>query len=467
MRLLPAAALFLGDGLGVGAAGVIGHIDRGQTLVLVAVALVTLHVRGHHRMRLSPSIADDLRPVMASVAVGVLAFAAVSGPWAPTRLITTWLVTGALLMCVRWIAYASGKALHRRGLGLAPTLVIGAGDVGQELARILIEHPETGLKPVGLIDGFPYEAGMPVPVLGDVKQLGQVVSAHQVSHVIIAFGALRDLDMVKILRACGYLQLTTFVIPRFFDLGMELQGPGLEELRGLPLVRMRPGALRTRTWPLKRFLDVVVAGTGLVLTAPLWAVLALLVKASSPGPVFFSQERVGRDGQPITVRKFRSMKVNDDSDHKWSVQGDAKVTPVGRFLRSSGLDELPQLLNVLAGDMSIVGPRPERPLFAAEFGSWISGYEDRLRVPPGITGWAQVAGLRGDTSIPRRTRLDNSYIENWSLWRDLVIMARTVPTLLRRQEPGSVASPDEPPPAVRSSTGGLRARIGQNQAEAS
>jgi lipopolysaccharide/colanic/teichoic acid biosynthesis glycosyltransferase len=181
----------------------------------------------------------------------------------------------------------------------------------------------------------------------------------------------------------------------------------------------------------KRVLDVVVSGTILFLGAPVLAAVALAVKLSSPGPILFRQKRIGQDGREIEVLKFRTLRHNDQSDTQWSVIGDARLTSIGRFLRRSSLDELPQLWSVLRGEMSLVGPRPERPFFVRRFSADVTGYEDRHRLPVGLTGWAQVHGLRGDTSIAERARFDNHYIEHWSLWRDLVILGRTATEVVR------------------------------------
>jgi exopolysaccharide biosynthesis polyprenyl glycosylphosphotransferase len=181
----------------------------------------------------------------------------------------------------------------------------------------------------------------------------------------------------------------------------------------------------------KRVFDLVVAAMTLALVGPLFLAIAVLVRLSSRGPVLFRQVRIGQNGRIFELLKFRSMTVNDDSDTTWSVRNDHRVTRVGAFLRKSSLDELPQLLNVLKGDMSLVGPRPERPHFNGEFTVTVPTYVDRLRVPTGITGWAQVHGLRGDTSIAERTKFDNFYIEHWSLSLDVVIMLRTVTAVLK------------------------------------
>jgi lipopolysaccharide/colanic/teichoic acid biosynthesis glycosyltransferase len=167
--------------------------------------------------------------------------------------------------------------------------------------------------------------------------------------------------------------------------------------------------------------------------APVLLAAAVAVRRSSPGPVLFRQLRVGRNGALFKLLKFRTMAVNDDADTTWSVDGDERVTRAGRFLRRTFLDELPQILNVLRGEMSLVGPRPERPYFARRFAGNVPRYEDRHRVPAGMTGWAQVHGLRGDTPIPDRVRFDNYYIEHWSLWLDIVVLARTVAWLVTRR----------------------------------
>lgn len=192
----------------------------------------------------------------------------------------------------------------------------------------------------------------------------------------------------------------------------------------------------------KRPLDIVLSGLALLALAPLILAIAALVRLTSPGPAFFVQERVGFGGRRFGMIKFRSMYADAEarraallaqSDRAglcFKMKDDPRVTPLGRVLRRTSLDELPQLFNVLRGEMSIVGPRPERPYFVEQFSSEIEGYGDRHRVPVGITGWAQVNGYWGDTSIEARVRLDNRYIENWSLWRDLVIAVRTIPTLL-------------------------------------
>jgi exopolysaccharide biosynthesis polyprenyl glycosylphosphotransferase len=333
----------------------------------------------------------------------------------------------------RAVAFAAVRAARRRGVVRERTLIVGAGRQGALIGQTLREHPEFGLVPVGFVDSF--EDRLDPPILGPVDQLGALIDEFAVDRVIVAFGAAREPEMVRILRACDHRRVEVSVVPRFFELGVAPTGPDTDDVRGIPLVRLRRAALRTAAWRMKRAVDVVVATVVLVVTAPVMALAAVAVRLSSRGPILFRQVRVGQRGRPVEVLKFRTMEVNDDSDTTWCVAGDERVTRVGRILRATSIDELPQFWNVLRGDMSVVGPRPERPFFVDRFEAGIPRYGDRHRVPVGITGWAQVHGLRGGKgSIEERVRFDNFYIEHWSPWRDIVILARTLVAMWRRPE---------------------------------
>jgi exopolysaccharide biosynthesis polyprenyl glycosylphosphotransferase len=222
------------------------------------------------------------------------------------------------------------------------------------------------------------------------------------------------------------------VLPRFFELGFGAKDNDVDVVWGYPLLRIRRNAMRLSPRVAKRLFDVCVAGFMLVLCSPLYGVLALGVKISSAGPVFFRQSRVGKRGKIVKVLKFRSMRVNGDSDTQWDVTADERVTPIGKLMRKTSLDELPQLWNVMRGDMSLVGPRPERPFFVEQFQQEVPHYKDRHRVQSGLTGLAQVNGLRGNTSIDERAWFDNHYIDNWSMSDDLVILARTAGAVIKQ-----------------------------------
>jgi exopolysaccharide biosynthesis polyprenyl glycosylphosphotransferase len=272
---------------------------------------------------------------------------------------------------------------------------------------------------------------LPLPLLGPVDELARVVQKERIQRVIIGFDHTSEQEMIRVLRGCDRLPVEIHVVPRFFELGVAPDGARTDDVWGVPLLRLRRSAFRSFGWRFKRPFDVVLASLLLVLTAPILFVAVVAVRATSPGPIFFRQVRVGQRGQTFRLLKLRTLYVNDDGDIAWTTDGDHRVTPVGRFLRRTCIDELPQLINVLRGQMSFVGPRPERPYFFEQFRKTIAGYEDRLRVPAGITGWAQVHGLRGDTSITERALFDNQYVEHWSPWRDAVILARTISTVLR------------------------------------
>jgi exopolysaccharide biosynthesis polyprenyl glycosylphosphotransferase len=311
-----------------------------------------------------------------------------------------------------------------------PTVILGTGPSTAELAETLRAHPEYGLYPVGALDRR-VEETKDVPRLGDLSDLVDVVGRLRIRRIIITHPSTPEHDLIPVLRACDSLPVEVHVLPRLYELGVAPSGPTTDDVWGIPLVRLRRAALRTAAWRSKRLLDVVAGGLLLVLASPVFAAAALGVRLSGSGPVFFRQSRVGQRGELFELLKFRTLRVNDDSDTTWSAHSDPRQTRVGTLLRKTGLDELPQLLNVLAGSMSLVGPRPERPHYVDRFRVAVPRYDDRHRVPAGMTGWAQVHGLRGDTSIEDRAVFDNYYIENWSFWHDLVILARTFGTVLR------------------------------------
>jgi exopolysaccharide biosynthesis polyprenyl glycosylphosphotransferase len=257
---------------------------------------------------------------------------------------------------------------------------------------------------------------------------------------VVAFGRAREADMVDVLRACEDASVDIHILPRFFELGSAVHAKDTDDVWGFPLVRLRRPVRRTISRLAKRALDIAVAGTGLIVLSPLYALLALAVKLSSPGPVHFRQQRVGQRGETVEILKFRSMRVHSDSDTEWTI-AEETITKVGHVLRVLGLDEIPQLWNILRGQMSLVGPRPERPFFVEQFKAEIPHYDDRHRVPVGLTGLAQVHGLRGDTSIEERARFDNHYIENWSLWRDLTILMQTLFAVVRNVGSAGTSAP--------------------------
>ena len=393
--------------------------------LFVALGMAVLAGSGQHRLRIVPCMAQETGPMATRLLGALLLVCLLPGP-APEvlPLLRSGAVAVLAALVARCLVYRGLRRLRERRRLVERALVVGAGEVGAQVATVLLEHPEYGLEPIGFLDSVT-ETGLPLPVLGDPSTLGEVLAAHDVRRVIVAFGVTREPDLVSVIRHCDDASVDIHVLPRFFELGAVSQGLDTDNVWGIPLVRLHRSLVHGASRRAKRLFDVVVAAALLVLTTPLCAVIHVLVRLSSPGPVLFRQRRIGQNGEEIEVLKFRSLRLNDDSDVQWSAAGDDRQTPVGAVLRRTSLDELPQLLNVLRGDMSLVGPRPERPLFVERFAADVPRYEDRHRAPAGMTGWAQVHGLRGDTSIEERARFDNQYIEYWSLWQDIVILART------------------------------------------
>lgn len=400
-------------------------------VAFVALCLTLVGGQAGYRHRLSLAWERELPRLVVGVAAAAALIGAVRPGSADSAAVLRAILPAVLgTVTLRFVFTTLLKLRRARGQGTHPTVIVGAGLVGQRIVRHLQEHPEYGLRPVGYIDDA-VDDDEGLPVLGRVADLCDALDRFDVTKVIVAFGVTREGPVVDALRACAdHHDVDVYAVPRFFEVG--LTGGGYdEEIWGLPLVRMRRPVLGTAQWRLKRVFDSVVASIALVALAPVLLTIALGVKMSSPGPVFFRQRRVGQRGVPVDVLKFRTMLVNDDDDTTWSVTADRRVTRLGRVLRATSADELPQLINVVRGDMSLVGPRPERPYFVETFSKEIPRYGDRHRVPVGMTGLAQVNGLRGDTSIEERLVFDNLYIENWSLWSDIVILLRTVRVVLR------------------------------------
>jgi exopolysaccharide biosynthesis polyprenyl glycosylphosphotransferase len=406
--------------------------DDGLVLTGLGLGLTIALVGARESRGLPGPVGDGLLRLLGKLAlVGLVAAVLV-----PLEVEAISRVTGVVVLAVavgRFLARLVRGVLHRRGRLLEPTLVLGAGPTGQLIARTLQARPSYGLGPVGFVDRIPTHERLPLPLLGSPEELDEVIRRHGIGCVILGFGPTEEADLVEIVRTCDAPDVSFFVLPRFFELGLQSEGSS-SDVRGFPLVPLR---LAPRPLHAKRAFDVVVGGLLLLLTLPLMGLGVLAVRLAGPGPIIFRQERIGRNGETFEMLKLRSLHPGRD-DGTWGLDED-RVTWAGRILRPTHLDELPQLINVLRGDMSIVGPRPERPMFVQEFGQQFPRYLDRHRVPVGLTGLAQVNGLWGESSIEERARVDNRYIESWSLRQDLAILLRTVPTLLGQRDRESTA----------------------------
>ena len=342
-------------------------------------------------------------------------------------------VTAPLLLGGRGVSRSIERSARVNAPG-SRTLVVGAGDIARRVVQTLDEHREYGLEIVGAVDDDPKYANneLGTRTIGALTDIPELVKSHNIDVVLVAFSAASQHSMVEVIRGAMSAGATVWVVPRFFELGAA--DTGGDHLWGLPVMRLQAPARSRPEWIMKRTLDFAFAAVGVILTAPLLALLALLVRIEAGRPILLKQTRVGLDGKPFEILKFRTMRMGGEQVEgtEWAAD-EARMTRIGRILRRTSLDELPQLFNVLKGDMSLVGPRPERPYFVDLFSDLYPSYNARHRLPAGITGWAQVHGLRGDTSIEERAAFDNYYIENWSLAQDLKILMRTALAMVSRR----------------------------------
>ena len=320
------------------------------------------------------------------------------------------------------------RTIRRKGYNLKHILLVGYSRAAEEYIDRLTDNPQWGYVACGILDdhipaGTVYKG---VKVLGRLGNLEVILPENKLDEIAISL-SLQDYDHLEgIVATCEKSGVHTKFIPDYNSLIPSR--PYTEDLMGLPVINIRYVPLtNTGNIIIKRIVDVCGAVCGMALTSPLMLLAALLIKLTSPGPGIFRQERVGLHNQPFYMYKFRTMERQVPGEEKkaWTVRNDPRVTPVGKFLRRTSLDELPQLFNILRGDMSLVGPRPERPLFVDKFKEEIPRYMVKHQVRPGLTGWAQVNGLRGDTSIRKRIEYDIYYIENWTVWFDLKIILMT------------------------------------------
>src|SRR5215216_2782469 len=368
-------------------------------MVIFAVRRLYIPRRGFGRV-------DLLYQVAAAVALGWLAalsfaFFVYRALEPPRLMLVYWaLLSIALVWLARVVLDALLREAHRRGRDLERVLIVGDGEQAQLVEAKIRSAPELGYRVVGFIGNGSSSSSLLEPVVGGLGDIPEVVRAHGVGEVIIAMPGISHHALVDIVTGCTRQRVDIKIFPDIFELmAREVE---TSELTGLPLMRVRDVALRGWMRFLKRALDVSVSWAALVLLSPFLLVLAFLVKLTSPhGPILHVQERVGLDGRPFYMLKFRSMRPDAEAETGpvWAVPNDARRTRLGALIRRFSLDEFPQLINVLLGEMSLVGPRPERPEFVAQFANLVPRYRERHMEKAGMTGWAQVNGLRGQTSI--------------------------------------------------------------------
>ena len=419
------------------------------------LVFLSLTRRGFYRLGIGRSLLDEVaRLVGVTATVGsaiiVVRVVLLPAPDVGGQTVRLWAFVTAYLAAGR-IALALQMRRRRRAGGALPTLIVGAGQVGELVGARLLQNRQIGLLPIGFLDDDPFPRRhadeRTIPLLGKTEDLESIASAHDVGHLVVCFSAVTHEVLLDVVRRARRANIDVSLVPRLYE---EVTcRVAIGHVGGIPLLQVDQANPRGWAFAVKYALDRVVAVVALACLTPLMVAVAVAVRLSSPGPILYRQRRVGLDGREFDILKFRTMfqtpEAAEEPNAKVAaamlkqqsplVSGDRR-TPIGRWLRKLSLDELPQIINVVKGEMSLVGPRPERPSLAESFERQVYRYGERHRVKSGMTGWAQVHGLRGQSSLADRAEWDNYYIENWSPWLDLKILVLTLPALLRGDNDG-------------------------------
>jgi exopolysaccharide biosynthesis polyprenyl glycosylphosphotransferase len=404
----------------------------GAIPVLIAAILASLAVNRAYNQTRGRSFVDEAYGLIGGVSVGsILLLAAMSlyRAFSYSRLMVVYfaVATAVLLVVCRLGMRVALSQLRRRGLGTTRALVVGSGPGAEILIHRLEMFPEYGYELIGVIDDqlMPGEQYHRIPVIGGRGDLSHAVMRNSVDEVFMALPPGDHRDLLRLIDVIADTGAEIKILPGLLDI--MASGVVADDIDGIPLVGVRRSRLVGGNLLVKRAFDVALSALLLIPGIPLMAIIAIAIRLDSPGPVIYRQERVGKDGRLFTAYKFRSMIQDAEADTGpvFTSRDDPRITKVGRFLRRTSFDEVPQVVNVLLGEMSLVGPRPERPHFVAQFEQEVQGYGQRHDVRPGITGWAQLNDLRQDTSIEQRTIYDTYYVDNWSLAFDLKILVTT------------------------------------------
>ncbi|MHB1463946.1 MAG: undecaprenyl-phosphate glucose phosphotransferase [Thermoleophilia bacterium] len=411
------------------------------TLVILPLYWILFKLHGLYRFRLNLSVLE-IAPQIFSAATesSMLLMSLAVLVFPPTHysrnvVLLSWLCVIVAVAVMRFGVYQMLKLGRRHGWYVKNTLVLGAGSVGITCASKLLRNPALGLQFVGFLDENPSGKAAhfgSYHVFDDYSKLEEILVRYHIQHMVVAFSRDKHDTIVELMERCRPYGVEFAMVPRLYEVFSDRVG--VEHIRGLPVIGLKRTSITGLQAVTKRAMDIIVSLLTLIVLSPLVLLTAIAVKLESPGPVLYRQTRIGRGGQPFEILKFRSMRQDAEKGNKpgWTTPGDIRRTRVGRVIRPLGIDELPQLINVIKGEMSLVGPRPERPEHIENFVRDIPTYNTRHRVRPGLSGWAQINGLRGDTDIHERVEHDLYYIENWSPWLDIKIMLKTIFTFVDR-----------------------------------
>ena len=414
-------------------------------LVHTATIVVMFYFSQLYHLKRAFSRIEQLRNVIGVVTLGTLLASgtqefllqntAMEAVYPRSLLFYVWFFSVVLTVVGRELHRRGWNVMRQRGVVRDNLLIVGEGDIAHKITDHIRNSPELGYTVVGIVTADEKQGEMlGYPYIGAYGDIPRLIDDRQVEQVIVALSDYRRGELVELINLCQRGKVDIKVYPDMFSyMAGDLN---VDDLGGTPLLTVRDIALRGWKLSLKRALDLIGATVGLVLLSPFMLITALLIRLESRGSVFYWQVRMGLDGRPFPMIKFRSMRQNAESGGQtWTVENDERVTWLGRHMRRSNWDEIPQLINVLVGHMSLVGPRPERPMYVQQFRRQIPDYMVRHREKSGMTGWAQINGFRGDTSIAQRTEADRFYVENWSLWLDIVIIIRTIWQSITRSNP--------------------------------
>jgi exopolysaccharide biosynthesis polyprenyl glycosylphosphotransferase len=391
----------------------------------------------------SVSRVDQLYAVFTGVTIGTMISVAISTflfkgdetltDYPRAMIIYAWLLAIILIMLGRILHQMVRSQLRRFGLGTDRVLIVGTGDMARIILQRIIWSPQLGYEIVGIVNGSEgIKEILDVPVVGSPEELPDLIEKFAIDEVIVAMPEKGHRETMRVISYCERGRVTIKIFPDVFQ--FVTSQASIDELGGLPLLSVRDFALRGYMLIFKRLMDIIGSTIGLIFLSPLMLLVAFAIKLESPGPVFFIQERMGLDGKRFMMLKFRSMRRDAERDGPgWTTENDPRRTRIGGFLRKIEIDELPNLINVLLGEMSLVGPRPEQAHYVERFREIVPRYMDRHHEKGGMAGWAQVNGLRGDTSITERTKYDLWYSENWSILLDVKILLRTIWQILERK----------------------------------
>ncbi|TVQ38234.1 MAG: undecaprenyl-phosphate glucose phosphotransferase [Spirochaetaceae bacterium] len=406
------------------------YVFLGVTLAVIQV--VAFVGMGLYLPRRGFSWADEISRIVAGVAINVLVSITVLYFFRVDQVSRLTIIYYAVadIVVVSWARALTRRALgalRARGYNMRSVIVIGTGDAARRLTEIIEHQPILGLHILGYISANGDTEPRPGwEVLGSFDRLEQILKNHRPDVVLYSLPEQGGERLTAVLNQCDREGINLKIVPGFSAL-IAAKGQ-VETMEGIPIISIRDVPARSGfNRFLKRGFDIVFSLTVVTVLSPVYILTALAIKLTSRGPILYKQQRVGLDNRPFSMLKFRTMRVQQetDSDTIWTTRNDPRVTPIGRIMRRLSIDEIPQFFNVLSGRMSVVGPRPERPFFVSQFKDEYHHYMRRHSVKAGITGWAQINGLRGDTSIKDRIEADIFYIENWNFWLDLKIILLT------------------------------------------